>query len=153
MKIEDIQQYLVDRLSSFPALDGVPVLPEDGTFPKTPSREESLRSKGLLLIVWQIEPGGVIDTSATGAAVVEVYVPVIVEENVRVNRSDSGTGIVAERAMRHVISAVTGNPNPREGSGRTFVLMDPWFRNMGCQGGVQRFIINLVIPVTLIPGQ
>ena len=153
MNLEAIQAYVAARLSAAASLAGVPVAQEDGTYPKTPAREEHLRTKGLMLLVWQIEPGSVVDSSPTGAAVVEVYVPVIVEENVKVNRAAGGTGIHAEQAVRHVIQAVTGRPDPRVGANRGFELLDPWFRNFGCTGGVQRFVVNLSIQITLTPVQ
>lgn len=151
MNLEQVQAYLVQRLQGAAALSGVPVLTEDGTYPKTPQREDALRTQGLALIVWQIEPGSVVDSSPTGAAVVEVYVPVIVEENVKVNRAAGGTQIPAEAAVRHVIQAATGRPDPRTAGNKAFELMDPWMRNFGCVGGVQRFVVNLVLPLTLTP--
>ncbi|MFM8357365.1 MAG: hypothetical protein ACKOET_02295, partial [Verrucomicrobiota bacterium] len=84
-------------------------------------------------------------------ALVEVYVPVIVEENVTVNRSADGTGIIAERAMRHVMEAVLGRPDPRVAGQRAFELMDPPFRNFGLVGGVQRLVVNFTLQTPIVP--
>ena len=55
MNLEDLQPWIESLLKAHPSLASVPAILDDGTYPKTPGREEALRSKGLCLVVWQIE--------------------------------------------------------------------------------------------------
>lgn len=145
-----IQPFAADLLRAAPTLAGVPVLTDDGSYPKTPQREEALRTKGLVLIVWQIESDGLIDTSFTGLAAHEIYVPIVIEENVKANRSETGTRIEAEKALQYVLAALCGKPAggpPKQ----NFVAMDPPFKNFGKVNGVNRIVANLSIRAHIQP--
>jgi len=126
------------------------VLADDGTYPKTPDRERALRENGLCLIVWQIESDGLQDTSVTGLSSHDVYVPVVIEENVKVNRAETGTKIVAEQALQYVLETCAGRPRPSLPN-RSLVPMDPPFKNFGTVNGIQRLIANLSIRAHIVP--
>ena len=146
--LSDIQPFAAELQRNSPDLAGVPVLEDDGTYPKTPEREEALRTQGLVLIVWQIESDGLVDSSPTGVAAHDIYVPVVIEENVKANRSETGTGIVVEKALQHVLSALCGKPAD---CSRRFIAMDPPFKNFGKVNGVNRIVANVSIRAHIKP--
>lgn len=150
MNLWEIQPHIVELLQNAPRLDDVPVLADDGTYPKTPQREEALRTKGLVLIVWQIESDGLIDVSPTGLAIHGIYVPVVIEENVTANRASTGLKLPAEKALQYVLETVSGRPQsgvPNE----SFVPMDPPFKNFGRVNGVNRIVINFLHKTVIVP--
>lgn len=142
MNLWEIQPFVLDLLKASPRLQTAVVLADDGTYPKTPERERALRDCGLCLIVWQIESDGLRDTSANGLASHDVYVPVVIEENVTVNRSEKGTRIIAEQALQYVFETCVGKPKPAMPH-RAIVLLDPPFKNFGTVNGIQRIVANL----------
>jgi hypothetical protein len=146
----EVQPWVAELVSASPALPDDIILQDDGTYPKTPQREELLRTKGLVLIVWQIESEGLGDVSAAGLAKHDLYVPVVVEENVKVNRAAGGTGIVAEKALQYVLSACTGK-RPSATSTEVLLPMDPPFKNFGTVNGVRRIVANFVLGTTIKP--
>jgi len=82
LNLWEIQPAVAALLQADPGF-GVPVIADDGTYPKTPGRETALAGPGLVLIVWEIESDGLVDASTTGLAAHEVYTPVVIEENPR----------------------------------------------------------------------
>jgi hypothetical protein len=87
MNLIDIQPAVVGLLQADTRFEGVPILADDGTYPKTPGREAALAGPGLVLIVWEIESDGLVDGARTGLASHDVYVPVVIEENPTACRS------------------------------------------------------------------
>jgi hypothetical protein len=144
LNLWEIQPFVVGLLTGSDNLKKAVVLADDGTYPKTPDREKTLRETGLCLIVWQIESHGLDDFTFSGPAVHSVYVPVVIEENVMFNRSDKGTKIVAEQALQYVFEACVGRPKSPLPN-RSLVPMDPPFKNFGTVNGIQRIVANLVI--------
>lgn len=139
MNLWEIQPAVMARLQADPRFAGVPVIADDGTYPKTPGRETALAGPGLVLIVWEIESDGLVDASKTGLAAHDVYTPVVIEENPTTCRAESGVKIEAEKALQYVLEDLSGHGN---GSGR-FVVMDPPFKNFGKVNGVRRIVVNL----------
>ena len=150
MNLWEIQSFVGNLLSASPKLAGVPVLKDDGTYPKTPEREKALNEKGLLLIVWEIESDGLADQSITGVAAHDIYVPVVIEENVKINRAEGGTGIEATQALQFVLEACSGKPRPSLPN-RGLVLMDPPFRNFGKINGINRMVVNFSLRAFVAP--
>lgn len=150
MNLWEIQSFIVGLLKSSALLSKAVVLADDGTYPKTPEREAALRDCGLCLIVWQIESEGLHDASPPGPSSHDVYVPVVIEENVSVNRSDKGTGIVAEQALQYVLAACVGQPKSALPN-RSLLPMDPPFKNFGKVNGVNRLVANLSIRAHIKP--
>jgi len=148
MNLEDIQPWVIDLLKAHPALAGVPVLADDGTYPQTPAREDALRTKGLVLIVWQIESEGLIDDSPGGAAVEEITIAIVIEENALVSRAPGGAGIRAEKVLRLVREATIGK---RHASAPKVALRagDPPFKNFGTKDGVQRIVVMLRVTLNI----
>jgi hypothetical protein len=150
MNLWEIQPFIVGLLQASTKLQNAVVLADDGTYPKTPEREKALREKGLCLIVWQIESGGLNDHTSAGPASHDVYVPVVIEENVTLNRSDNGTQIIAEKALQYVLEICVGKPKSPLPN-RSLVPMDPPFKNFGTVNGIQRIVANLMIRANIIP--
>ena len=94
-------------------MTGVPVIADDGTYPKTPGRETALAGPGLVLIVWEIESDGLVDATEAGLAAHDVYTPVVIEENPTVCRADAGVKIEAEKALQYVLEDLSGKPAGR----------------------------------------
>lgn len=147
MNIEDVQPWVATLLAGQADLAEVPILQDDGTYPKTPGREAALTGKGLVLVVWQIESDHLVDQTPKGAAIESVLVPVVIEENLAVNRAPGGTGVPAMKALRLVREALVGR---RSEPSTILVPADPPFRNFGTVNGVHRiavfFAVDLDIP-------
>ena len=139
MNLWEIQPAVVALLQADSRFEGVPVIADDGTYPKTPGRETALAGPGLVLIVWEIESDGLVDASDTGLAAHEVYTPVVIEENPTTCRADSGVKIESEKALQWVLEDVAG----KAAGSRRFVVMDPPFKNFGKVNGVRRIVVNL----------
>ena len=144
MNLEDIQPFVVARLQAAPSLAGVPILADDGTYPKTPQREQKLRDVGLVIIVWQIESDG-LGSAANGFAEQDLYIPVLIEENPVICRAVGGLNIPAEKALRLVQSIVPGRPITHVRPGHSVEVHDPPFRNFGTIQGVRRIVANFVL--------
>ena len=147
MNLVDIQPAVVGLLQADARFEGVPVLADDGTYPKTPGREAALAGPGLVLIVWEIESDGLVDGARTGLAAHDVYVPVVIEENPTACRGLMGVKIPAEQALQFVLEAIAGRSN---GSSR-FTVMDPPFKNFGRVNGVRRIVANLNVRALVKP--
>ncbi len=146
MNLHEIQQLIHNRIA--PLLpDGV-VLDDDGTYPKTPLREQLLAEKGLAVIVWEPESDGLIDTARNGTAVQGIYVPIVVEENVKVNRS-TGTTMAALKALMVVQAAISGLKAP--GSNEVFLPDDTPFQNLGKINGINRIVAFFTLKQAIIP--
>ncbi len=139
MNLWEIQPAVVALLQADTRLTGVPVIADDGTYPKTPGRETALAGAGLVLIVWEIESDGLVDATEAGLAAHDVYTPVVIEENPTVCRADAGVKIEAEKALQYVLEDLSGKP----AGGRRFVVMDPPFKNFGKVNGVRRIVANV----------
>lgn len=154
MNLEDIQQAVYDLVIDAVSLATVSgagcIIQDDGTYPKTPTREEKLNEKGLVLTIWQPDAREVVSSSEGGFFTHVVYVPVVVEENVKVNRSLTGLTITALQAVRFVMQAVAGE-RVRCKSPFVFKVDEskPW-DNLRMVNGVQRFLVNVEIinPIT-----
>ena len=154
MKLEDIQPTMVailNGITEFKAAN-VLVLADDGNYPKSAGREavltgtDTAHGKGLVVIVFAIQPGGIDDVvQQNGFSEGWIVVHVAIEEEVRLNRGTNGTGIVAEKALRLIRSAVAGKPktsNPRQTG---FLPMNPPFVSFGTANGARSFIANFQI--------
>ena len=152
MNIELIQAWVKSLLDANAALTAALAvkLADDGTYPKTPLREDGLNGKGLVLTVWEPDAEQLLNIATTGTAAQEIYVPVLVEENVSVNRAANGTQMTALEALRHVQSALSGK---RPSANSPFVLLpiEPPFKNFGKINGVNRIVVNFSITSTISP--
>lgn len=134
MNLWEIQPAVVALLQADARLAGVPMIADDGTYPKTPGRETALAGAGLVLVVWEIESDGLVDAAKTGLAAHDVYTPVVIEENAHACRG-AGVKIEAEKALQYVLEAIAG--------AQGFKVMDPPFKNLGKVNGVRRIVVNL----------
>ena len=152
MNFDLIQPAIKTLLDAHPAFSAVPVavLEDDGTYPKTPGREAALADKGLVLIVWQVDGETTTDSVFSGFSVGDLYVPVVVEENVKICRAVGGANLLAEKAVQHVIEACCGKPVSVPLHRRIHLLDQP-FKNFGKVNGVQRIVVNLAMPFHVSP--
>jgi hypothetical protein len=139
LNLWEIQPAVTALLQADSRLAGVPVIADDGTYPKTPGRETALGGPGLVLIVWEIESEGLVDASDTGLAAHDVYTPVVIEENPTTCRAETGVKVEAEKALQWVLEDLAG----KTAGSRRFVVMDPPFKNFGKVNGVRRIVVNL----------
>lgn len=149
MNLEDVQPYVLGKLQAAAAvghpLNGIPILSDDGTYPKTPGREAALRDVGIVLIVWQIESDGLVSASPNGMASHDIYVPVLIEENPAVCRAAGALNFPAEKALRLVLQAVPGKPPGAMRPTNSVEVHDPPFQSFGTIQGVRRFVANFVL--------
>jgi hypothetical protein len=141
VKLHEIQPYVVWLLTNYAALAGVPIVTDDGTYPKLPAREEALQNHGACIIVWQPESDGMTDGGESLAVADRVYIPIIIEEAVTTNRTAGGTGITAPQLVEHVATAVLGHPSGGAPA-RAIVFGNPPWKNFGSESGIQRFVVN-----------
>ncbi|MCA1996445.1 MAG: hypothetical protein LDL56_04355 [Armatimonadetes bacterium] len=147
MTLAEIQPAIREALLRHPDLASLPVILDDGTGEANRERATALKTRGLCLLVWRPEAGGITAESPTGAVVCEVLVLVFVEESRVVNRGEGGTGIAAEVATQKVMSALSG---ARVGHQRV-ALDSPPFDNLGAVNGVARFLVSGVVELPVVP--
>ncbi len=132
MNLWEIQPAVVALLQADPRFSGVPVIADDGTYPKTPGRETALAGPGLVLIVWEIESDGLVDASETGLAAHDVYTPVVIEENPTTCRAETGVKVEAEKALQWVLEDVAGKAAGARDSSRWTRPSRTSGRSMAC---------------------
>lgn len=112
MNLEEIQPAIVQAITRIFEVQasGVPVLLDDGEYPKVEGREQYLREKGLCIIVRPVQFDELGDSVRGGLAVEDVVIDVVIEENAKVNRSESGTGVILEKALRVIREGIVGRP-------------------------------------------
>lgn len=154
MNLEEIQSYIADRISAHPSIvaSGAVVIQDDGTYPKNPERAVALSDggKGVAITIWQVDGESVIDASLNGPTKGEVYVPVVVEENVSISRASGGANLPIEKAVRYVMEAVVGRPANALGNQRASLMEQP-FKNFGKIAGVNRIVVNVSFPFFIQP--
>lgn len=151
MKLHEVQPFVADAVANVREFVAAGlsinsgIFIEDGTYPKTPKLEETLERCGLAIVVWQVSAIPSIEESPFGTAVFDVFLPVIVEENVKRNRAHGGTGITDEMAAELIMGAVVGLKEPGANAGtRPFRLLDLTFKRFLMQDGVSRIAVNVV---------
>lgn len=150
MNIEDIQPWIAELLVAHPGLAAATVLLDDGTYPKTPGREAALGSQGVCLTVWQIESGGLLDSTQRGSAVEVLNLAIVIEENAAVNRGTGGLQLRAEKALRLVREALVGVKRSGE-PGAVIRCDDPPFKNFGNRNGVQCLVALFLLDLPITP--
>jgi hypothetical protein len=140
MNLEEIQTYVASLLTAAPALAGVPVQLEDGSYPRTPEREQALATAGLVLTVWEVESGGVADMTPDGTVFHLAVARVVIDENQEVCRN-GGVNIRAEKAVRLVMETLTG-ADPGGAGRHPFLPLDPPFQGFGKIDGVNRWVVS-----------
>jgi hypothetical protein len=143
LNIWELQPYvqgLIQAHAQFAAKSVVPIL-DDGTYPKIPGLEKTLRDKGLALIVWRIGSLGLLDTNKTGMSNELLHVAVVIQENESVNRKEGGTGILPEQAYQYVREAVSGKP-ANTPPGTPILPHEEPFSNLGKVNGVLTIVVN-----------
>lgn len=150
MNLEELQPWVKALLAAHPALSIVAVLVDDGSYPKTPGRENALGTSGLCLIVWQIESDGLIDETQKGACIETLSLAIVIEENVKVCRGPTGLKMPAEKALRLVREALVGK-RPDGEPGTVLRCADPPFKNFGNQNGVQRIVALFALDLQIVP--
>lgn len=107
---------MVGLLQAHPVLGtagkNLPVLVDDGTYPKLTGLEQALTTggPGLALVVWRLETDGLVDTSKDGVSVDALHLAVVIHEAVTVNRGPSGSGVDYLHAVQYVREALQGQP-------------------------------------------
>lgn len=150
LKLEEVQPWIQSLVKARSSVANVPIILDDGTYPKTPGREHALGTGGLCLIVWQIESDGLIDETAKGACIETLFLAVVIEENVKVCRSETGLKIPAEKALRLVREALVGK-RPADEPGTVLRCANPPFKNFGNKNGVQRIVALFSLDLQIVP--
>jgi hypothetical protein len=157
---DQIQAFVKSRIESHPAIVGIPwqlgtaqipggVTLDDGLYPKTPGLEAQLSTYGLAIVAWRIGCFGLKDVVLTGTANELIHIPVVIQENEKVNRTPANfpnaTGLVAERAAEYVKQAVSGFPLIRGSNKFTPIVLwhEPW-EDFGILNGLRTIVVNFV---------
>lgn len=135
MNVEDFQDDLATLVQATTGLTEVAVIKDDGTYPKIPALEASLKDIGLAIVVFQPTGAELIDQASTGNVYLSVAVKVAIEERVSFNRSADGTGVTCLEAMRRVLQQVLGGLGNSSPHSRV-ILRNP-FVNLNTEHGVQ----------------
>lgn len=147
MKLSAVQPSVQALLERHPKLAGVPVVLDDGTGEANKDRVQALKTRGLCLLVWRVESGGIVDASKTGAVLQDLAIYVFTEENVPVCRAEGGLNLRHEDATEYVMEALSG---ARVGPDR-IILDDTPFDNLGKVNGVNRMLVNARTQLTTQP--
>ena len=154
MNLWDLQPAVKTALESHPELAGVPVLLDDGSYERTPGREQALKTAGVVLIIWQIASFGIPASAKDGVAAHLVYVPIVIEENVERNRN-GGLNRPWEQLLQYGLEALSGRKGLSAGSAQAgrfeFQLHDPAWQNLGKVDGVNRVILNVLTTAYVKP--
>lgn len=110
MNIEEYQTEIHGYISAVPDFASVSVMIDDGTPGNASNRELMLRSVGLNIVVMPIDGGPIITEAQTGKMAYDCACRVVAEEDVKKNRSTTGSGVPIERATRLVLENVAGKP-------------------------------------------
>lgn len=137
MNLEDAQAAVAALLPLHPLLAAVPVIVDNGTYPKASTREGYLRSNGLVFIVRQVDGVSSVDTAQNGVSAYEFGITVQIEEDVKVNRSSGGTGIEIQKAVRLVMESVCGKPANSQLPQTPFSIDQAVFNSSGVVEGLQ----------------
>lgn len=144
--LEDIQQFIVGQLEELSAIElgGARVIAEDGTYPKTPGREQGLATEGLVLIVWRVESIGSGDDLQTpdGWMAYNIGIVVLIEENQQVCRGPTGVNVPYEKALRLVMEWLPGRGIGGCGGQNPFRNHTQPFDNLGKESGINRAIAS-----------
>lgn len=148
MNIWDIQAYVKGRIEAHPQFlaKGVVAILDDGTYPKIAGLEDTLRKKGLAIVVWRIGSLGLIDTAKTGVSNQLLHVAVVIQEVVKTNRGAASTGITptgifAEQAYQYVAESISGYPKGTP-PGTPIVPNHEPFSNLGSVNGALTIVAN-----------
>jgi hypothetical protein len=145
MNLWEIQAAVKTGLLAHPTLAKVPVLLDDGTYERTPGREQALKTEGVVVIVWQIASFGIPALANDGVAAHLVYVPVVIEENVERNRH-GGLGLAWEKVLQCGLEALSGRKGRFE-----FQMYDPAWQNLGKVDGTNRVVMNFLTTAYVKP--
>jgi hypothetical protein len=145
-----IQGYVAGLIAAHPSLAGVPLIQDDGSFPKVPGREKALTTEGALIVVGRVDSRGVSQAAESGHARLEIYVPVMVEWNRSVSQNTTtGLNTSAADMAQYVIEATVGKP---EGADERLRADEGEpFKNLENENGVHRMLVNLVMPKLITP--
>lgn len=117
------------------------ILADDGSYPKTPGREEALRSLGLCLIVLELESAGLASTGNSAGAVEQIAVTVVVDYRASV-AADAEHGLNHWQALHHTRQALQGKPTTNLVPQQRFLPDTPPWENYGKIGGDNRLTAN-----------
>lgn len=151
LQLSKLQPFVVQRLTGYAPLNGAVVIANDGTFPKTPGREEGLASVGLVLTVWQIESLGSDEVVRDGALVTKVGLYVLIEENQQICRGTGGANVPYEDAIELVLMRLAGSGPGGCGGDNSITPQDQPFENFGKEQGINRAIVNFTKQLIILP--
>lgn len=153
MNIEAIQTYEQSLIRAHPQFFAKTIIPiiDDGTYPKLPNLEETLATKGLAIIVWRIGSFGLMDVARTGLTNSLLHLPIVIQENVKVNRNGTtGTGITDMQAFSYVVQALSGQPRNCP-PGTPILPHGDLFENLGKVNGISNIIVNFTKQYRICP--
>lgn len=150
MNFDEIQPAIKALIIAHPNLTLEAVLEDDGTWPRTPGREAALNGRGICITIWQPDGESITDETFNGFACGDLYVPVVVEQNVTASaKLSTGAQTNALIVCQRVIEACVGRPRTgpnKVAQHRTIKLLDQPFKNFGKINGVNRIVVNLAVP-------
>ena len=139
MNLEDIQSSAVTLIQAIPALSGVTVIENDGSWPLIPAREDALETDGLAIVVWEPTSGTPQDNAAKRRRnIYSVDFSITVESVPSQLYAATGLNIKPDRVVREILSALSGKPDD-DGFG---VDEEAWV-NLGDIAGINTRVINL----------
>jgi len=142
MNLEDIQRWIVSLIKAEHELEGVPVIADNGSYPKIPEREAGLRTVAIAQIVWQIESEALVDDCPASTDIEEISIAVVIDENLAITCLPEGLENRAEKALRLVRKATLGK-KPQSVRGHPIHFSDPAFKNVGSSNGFRQFVLFL----------
>jgi hypothetical protein len=150
MNLGDIQPYVYDLISKHPQLAGVPMVMDDGTYPKIPAREVALTTKGVFIVVGQITARAVDEAALSGHNSLEIEISVCFECNPAVSATPmTGVNIPAPTGIQHILEAVSGKP--ADADERLQMDKGNPFENLPSENGIHRMAATFTMPKLICP--
>lgn len=157
MRYDEVQPWTAALVAGVPSLDGIPVVLDDGDFTRSAEYEAALAPKttgpsGVCITVMKPETVGLVEQMPVkGVLLLKVIVPVVVDENVSLNRGTGGFNKTAEYVVHELMVNLVGKGDSNWApEGRLHLSSTP-IMNVGKYEGIWRVVLMLQIHLPVTP--
>jgi len=115
-----------------------------------PEIRDALKSKGVAIVIQSEVDGDTRDQalSGRGTAIMDLWIPVLIQENVKVNRALGGTGIEIRELVQRVIGSALAYPRTAMHPSMRIKLREAALSNLTRQDGMEERLISLSVPTS-----
>lgn len=147
MKLQDFQSNLIQLMQEDSVLKQVPMIEDNGSWPRSPERERALSSKGACITVCLPINQGNDSAEDNGAFVSRLLIPIFVETNYEIlSKGDEGLKVsmldLLERAKDATIGKRIGSNARKALRTDRYRADDPPFEIFPAEGGAVLSVIG-----------